>query len=125
MGARPGRRKAPAAATPEAAAAIRARRARAGIPDEVRHREKWRLALDMLDELAGWQLAPPVVVADAGYGDTAEFRDGITARGRAYVVQVSGDLTAHAGDAVPEVKPYSGRGRRPPPRSRTAPARPP
>src|SRR3954451_3433174 len=38
-----------------AAAAIRARRTRAGIPDDARHREKWRLALDILDELAGWQ----------------------------------------------------------------------
>jgi SRSO17 transposase len=109
------------ATTPEAAAAIRARRTRAGIPDDARHREKWRLALDILDELAGWQLAPPVVVSDAGYGDNAEFRDGLTARGRAYVVQVSGDLTAHAADAVPEVKPYSGRGRRPLPRYRTSP----
>ena len=34
----------------EAAAEIRARRARAGIGEQVRHREKWRLALDMLDE---------------------------------------------------------------------------
>jgi len=109
------------ATTPEAAAAIRARRTRAGIPDDARHREKWRLALDILDELAGWQLAPPVVVSDAGYGDNAEFRDGLTARGRAYVVQVSGDLTAHAADAVPEVKPYSGRGRRPLRRYRTSP----
>src|SRR3954471_7690433 len=110
-----------AAATPEAAAAIRARRARAGIPDDVRHREKWRLALDMLDELAGWQLAPPLVVSDAGYGDTAEFRDGLSARGWAYLVQVSGDRSAHAEDAVPALKPYSGRGRRPRPRYRTAP----
>src|SRR3954464_3616792 len=31
------------AATPEAAAAIRDRRARAGLPDSVRYREKWRL----------------------------------------------------------------------------------
>src|SRR4051794_25642468 len=83
------------ATSPEAAAAIRERRTRAGIPEQMRHREKWRLALDMLDELAGEALAPPVVVADAGYGDNAEFRDGLTARGRAYVVQVSGDLTAH------------------------------
>src|SRR4051795_10034249 len=51
------------AATPEAAAAIRGRRTRAGIPAEALHREKWRLALDMIDELAGWELAPPVVVA--------------------------------------------------------------
>jgi SRSO17 transposase len=117
----PGRWDDAAAATPEAAAAIRDRRARAGIPADQRHREKWRLALDMLDELAGWQLAPPVVVSDAGYGDNAEFRDGLTARGWAYVVQVSGDLTAQAADAVPEVKPYSGRGRRPLPRYRTPP----
>src|SRR4051812_30181833 len=110
------------AATPEAAAAIRARRRRAGIPDDARHRQKWRLAREMLEELAGWQLAPPVVVADAGYGDNAEFREGLTARGRAYVVQVSGDLTAHAEDAVPQVTPYTGRGRRPLPRYRTAPA---
>jgi SRSO17 transposase len=109
------------AATSEAAAAIAARRARAGMPDSVRHREKWRLALDMLDELAGWGLAPPVVVADAGYGDNADFRDGITARGWAFVVQVNNNLTAHPADAVPEVKPYSGRGRHPLPRYRTTP----
>src|SRR3954464_13217470 len=75
----------------------------------------------MLDELTGWQLAPPVVVGDAGYGDNAEFRDGINARGWAYVVQVSRDLNAQHHDAVPELKPYSGRGRRPLPRYRTAP----
>jgi SRSO17 transposase len=109
------------AATPEATAVIRARRARAGIPADVRHREKWRLALDMLDELSGWGLAPPVVVGDAGYGDNAEFRAGLTARGRAYVVQVQGDLTAHPAEATPQVKPYSGRGRRPLPRYRSKP----
>src|SRR4051795_2213529 len=109
------------AATPEAAATIQARRERAGIPADARHREKWRLALDMLDELAGWQLAPPVLVADAGYGDTAEFRAGITARGRPYIVAVNGDLTAFPARAVPQVKPYSGRGRHPLPRYRTKP----
>ncbi|MFF4507805.1 transposase [Streptomyces sp. NPDC001401] len=44
------------------------------MPRDVGHREKWRLALDALDELAGWQLLPPVVVADAGYGQNADFR---------------------------------------------------
>jgi hypothetical protein len=53
-------------------------------------------------ELADWHLAPPVVIDDAGYGDTAEFRNGMTARGLAYVVPISGGLTAHADDAVPE-----------------------
>src|SRR4051794_22272322 len=97
-----------AAATPEAAAAITARRARAGIPDDVRHREKWRLALDMLDELAGWHLAPPVVVSDAGYGDTAEVRDGLSARRRGHPGQGRGGPSAPAADAAPGRKPPSG-----------------
>jgi len=41
-------------ADPVAAAGGRpARRQRAGIPGEVRHREKWRLALDMIQEMTG------------------------------------------------------------------------
>jgi SRSO17 transposase len=107
------------AADEEAAAAIRARRARAGIPDDQRHRPKWRLAIDMLEELAGWGLTPPVIVADAGYGTNAEFRDQLTARGWPYVCQVTGDLTAHPLDAVPAVIDYSGLGPRPKPRYRT------
>ena len=43
------------AADVETASEIRRRRTRAKIPDEVRHREKWRLALDMLDEITGDQ----------------------------------------------------------------------
>ena len=42
-----------ALADPVAAARARCRRGRARIPDEVRHTEKWRLALEMIDELAG------------------------------------------------------------------------
>src|ERR1700757_1501804 len=38
---------------PVAAAGARRRRERARIPDAVRHREKWRLALDMIDEMTG------------------------------------------------------------------------
>ncbi|WP_344396673.1 IS701 family transposase, partial [Streptomyces vastus] len=41
------------------------RRRRTGVLKDVGHREKWRLALDALDELATWRLAPPVLVADA------------------------------------------------------------
>jgi SRSO17 transposase len=110
------------AAEEETAAAIRARRGRAGIPDAERHRPKWKLALDMLDELIGWGLAPPVVVADAGYGTTAAFRDGLTARGWPYVMQVQGDLTAHPAESVPELIGYSGLGPHPKPRYRTRPA---
>src|SRR3954463_1848640 len=82
---------------------------------------KGRLAWEMLDELAGWGLRPPVVAADAGYGNNGDFRAGITARGSHYVAAVDGDLTAHAQGVVPTLKPYSGRGRRPRPRYRTRP----
>ncbi|MBV9025112.1 MAG: transposase, partial [Streptomycetaceae bacterium] len=49
---------------------VRQRRERAKIPDAVRHREKWRLALDALDEVRDeeWGLPDLPVVADAGYG---------------------------------------------------------
>src|SRR3954464_10411619 len=75
----------------------------------------------MFDELAGWGLAPPGGGADAGYGAVAEFCDGISARGRAWVVQVQGVLSAHAEDAVPAAVPTSGRGRPSRPRYRTKP----
>ena len=63
------------------------RRRKAHVPDEVGHRPKWQLALDMLDELAGWELVPPVVLADAAYGEVSEFRLGLDQRELAYVVQ--------------------------------------
>jgi SRSO17 transposase len=55
-----------------------ARRRAAHLPERVRHRPKWQLVLDMLDELGCWGLAPPVVVADAGYGESGELRLGLT-----------------------------------------------
>jgi SRSO17 transposase len=118
---------------PVAAAGARRRRERAGIPGEVRHREKWRLALEMTDELAGpggWGVLEevtaagggrPVVAADAGYGDNALFRGGLTARGWQYVVAVKGTVSAHPRDAAPGTVASSGRGRPSVPRYRTAP----
>src|SRR3954464_4589812 len=66
------------ATSPQAAAAIRDRRTRAGIREQVRHGQRWRRAQDRLDERAGEALAPRVGLADAGYGDNDEFRDGLT-----------------------------------------------
>jgi SRSO17 transposase len=101
---------------PDRAAAVREKRRRAGIPGQVRHREKWRLALDMLDEMLNeWGLPRLPVAADSGYGDCALFRLGLAERGLRYVVQVDPDATAHPADAVPAVSPYSGRGRPPRP----------
>ncbi|MER5228224.1 IS701 family transposase, partial [Streptomyces flaveus] len=97
------------------------RRRRTGVPKDVGHREKWRLALDALDELATWRLAPPVVVADAGYGQNADFRAALAERGHAYVVGIRGDITVQPHEAVPATPARSGNGRRPLPRYRQPP----
>ena len=64
----------------------------------MRHREKWRLALDMIGEMAGrggWGVLEevtaaggprPVVAADIAYGDNALFREQLTAAGWQYLL---------------------------------------
>jgi len=98
----------------QAAQAVRQRRTRAGIPEQVRHREKWRLALDMLDQMTGeWELPKLPVVGDSGYGDATEFRLGLDERGFEYVLEVDPTASAYPHDAVAVTAAYSGRGRRP------------
>jgi SRSO17 transposase len=94
------------------------RRRKAHLPDDVHHRPKWQLALDMLDELAGWGLVPPVLLADAAYGEVNGFRLGLEQREHTYVVQVPGTISAYSPDVVPETVPYPGRGQPPKPRYR-------
>jgi SRSO17 transposase len=94
------------------------RRRKAHVPDGERHRPKWQLALELLDELAAWDLTPPVVLADAAYGEVGEFRLGLEKRELAHVVQVPGKLSAYPEDVVPELAAYAGRGRPPVPRYR-------
>lgn len=76
---------------PEERAADSVRRHKTGIPDETEHREKWRLAMDSIDESAEWGLIPPVLVADASYRQNADFRDGLERRGIGYLVAVRSD----------------------------------
>ena len=52
------------------------RRKQARLPEDVHHVEKWRQALEMIDELIDWGLTPPVVLGDGAYGDTTGLRDG-------------------------------------------------
>ncbi len=96
---------------PESWDADAERRRKAHVPADQRHRPKWQLALDMLDELAAWDLVPPVLLADAAYGEVNEFRVGLEQRELAYVVQVPGTLSAYPPDVAPETVPSTGRGR--------------
>lgn len=102
--------------------AMATRRAACQLPEQVHHRPKWQLVLDMLDELAGWDLVAPVLLADAGYGEVGGFRAGLDARQIAYVVEVRANTSAYPEQVRPTAAPHKGRGRRPRPRYREAPS---
>ena len=68
------------------------RRAEAGIPEAVGFRTKWQLALELMDEALAWGLRGGVVLADTAYGEVTEFREGLEARGRPYVVGIPSPL---------------------------------
>ena len=68
------------------------RRERGKIPDGVSFKEKWRIALDLIDEGLSWDLERRPVVADAGYGDITEFREELARRELEYVVGINKTL---------------------------------
>ncbi|MFC4465331.1 IS701 family transposase [Streptomyces xiangluensis] len=97
------------------------RRRAAHVPEQAGHREKWRLALDALDELAGWGFTPPVVVADAGYGTSTPFRLALEEQDLSYVLALTGKEVAHDEAAEPHRPAYGGLGPPTLPRYRTQP----
>jgi SRSO17 transposase len=99
--------------TNEHADLVVARRVKAQIPDTVRHRPKWELALEMIDELGAWGLTPPVMVGDAGYGEIGWFRTGLTDRAIPYVVQVKSSTSVHDAAARFEMPAPTGKPGRP------------
>lgn len=102
-----------AADTNEQVAAIAARQAETQIPDLQRHRTKWAMALEMIDELGLWGYQPPIMVGDAGYGEITAFRSGLTEREISYIVAVKAATTAYPEDMAATGNSYSGRGPRP------------
>ena len=102
--------------------AMATRRAACHLPQDIHHRPKWQLVLDMLDELGGWDLWPPVLLADSGYGEVGEFRGGLDAPQIGYVVEVRADTSAYPQQVRPSVAPHNGRGRRPRPRDHDQPS---
>lgn len=99
--------------TNEHADTVIARRRKAQIPDTVRHRPKWELALEMIDELRAWGVIPPLVCADAGYGEIGYFRTGLTERAIPYVVQIKSSTSLHDAAAVFEMPAPTGKRGRP------------
>lgn len=96
------------------------RRAEAGIPEEVVFRKKWELALEIIDQIRGWGLPDQVVLADAGYGDSTEFREGLEQRGLKYAVGIMPQTGVWLRPPKLTLLPAQGKGRPPPARSVTA-----
>jgi len=91
-----------------------ARRAHAGVPDDIVFKTKPQIALDQLRAAHAAGIAAEMVLADAGYGNDTDFRDGITQIGLAYAVGINPATTLWPPGMQPlPPKEWSGRGRRP------------
>lgn len=89
----------------------------AGVPSVVRFQKKWQIALEQLDAALEWGVRQHVVLADAGYGDAREFRDGVRERGLHYLVGVQGAHKVWPPGAKPQ-KPEKVPGKNGRPRTR-------
>jgi SRSO17 transposase len=93
----------------------RSRCAKAGVPTEIPFLRKWQIALLQLEEARRWGVRDHVVLADAGYGEITEFRQGLEAMGHEYVVGIPGSLVVWAPGTGPlspeELPPSEGRPR--------------
>lgn len=96
---------------PESWAKDTERRASAGVPEGIQFQTKWQIALGLIDaQLRDKQPGVPIL-ADAGYGDVTDFRDGLTTRRLLYAVGISKTATVWAnGNAPLPPKVQKGRG---------------
>ena len=93
---------------------------KAGVPPSSRQlKTKGEIALGLLDQVRGEGLPGRVVVADAGYGVSEAFRDGLSERGLSYVVGVTGEMVVFTEEPL-WVEPEPSRGGRPRTRPRLA-----
>lgn len=99
---------------PESWAGDRARRARAGVPEELGFLTKPEIALRQITEAVEQGIAGEVVLADAGYGNDSKFRLGLEALGLKYVLGVQSTTTVWPEGRAPLApRRYRGRGRPP------------
>jgi len=96
---------------PESWTSKRARLERAGVPTEYRTaRTKPEMALAEIDRIIATGVRFGCVLADAGYGMSAPFRQGLTARKLAWAVGIPRHLKVYPAD-VQMIRPVTPRGR--------------
>ena len=99
---------------PEAWADDRARRRKAGVPEEIDFLTKPESALEQIAEAVEQGVPAGVVLADAGYGNDSKFRQGLETLGLQYVLGVQGTTSVWPEGNVPLAPPcYRGHGRPP------------
>src|SRR6195256_4814828 len=104
---------------PESWTSKRARLERAGVPSEYRTtRTKPEIALTEIDRVIAAGVCFGCVLADAGYGMSASFRQGLTARKLAWAVGIPRHLKVYGVGVQLIQPPAAGRGR---PRKRSVP----
>jgi len=99
----------------------RARRKKAGVPEEVKFQTKPEIALDQIRQAVAAELPRGVVLADAGYGSDTRFREGLGALGLSYVVGVLGTTSVWGPGMGPLPAKPRGRTGRPPKLLRRSP----
>src|SRR5260370_2678780 len=101
---------------PKEVAEDRARRKKAGVPEDVVFKTKTAIALDLVQAASAAGLARGVVLMDGAYGCDTELRAGIGALGLSYVAGIPSPTTVWPPGLEPlPPKPYVGHGRRPTP----------
>ena len=99
---------------PEIWAQDMARRAKAGVPEEVKFETKTALALGQINQALADGVPVGTVLGDAGYGDETAFRAGVDRLGLHYVLGIRpGTSVWPPGMAPLPPAPWSGRGRVP------------
>ena len=106
---------------PETWAADPARRAKAGVPEEIGFETKTAIALGQLRQAREAGIPVGTVLGDAGYGDECDFRVGVDELELRYALGIRSATTVWPPGMAPlPPKPWSGRGR-PPTRLRRSP----
>lgn len=87
------------------------RRKRVGVPEQIAFRTKWQIALEEIDRVRSQGAIFGCVLADAGYGNSAGFRHGLSKRGLLWAVGILPSQKVYPADVqlAPPVQPPTGR----------------
>jgi SRSO17 transposase len=97
---------------PEAWTDDRERREKTGVPDTLDFQTKPQIALAQMRQALQEAVPTGAVLADAAYGNDAQFRQDVTALGLSYLVGVASSTTVwKPGEQPLPAAPWSGRGR--------------